>query len=106
MEQVGKREHDAIAIVEAALILEAGAAKRFDRMLVVTCRPEQRVQRWSQRFKVDEQSAQREVTRRMAAQLPDDEKIRAADFVIDNSGSLDETNEQVKEIYLKLRSGA
>ena len=103
MEEVGQRKPDAIAIVEAALILEAGAAKRFDRIAVVTCRSEQRVQRWSQRFKVDEERARHEVTRRMAAQLPDEDKIKAADCVIDNSGSLYQTNEQVKAIYLKLR---
>jgi dephospho-CoA kinase len=38
----------------------------------------------------------------MAAQLPDEEKIKAADYVVDNSGSLDETRRQVKEIYSKL----
>ncbi len=103
MEQVGQRDPDAIAMVEAALILEAGIARRFDRLVVVTCRPEQRVQRWTERFKVDEETALREVTRRIAAQLPDQEKIKAADYVIDNSGSLDQTHEQVKEIYRKLK---
>src|SRR5215470_16416989 len=78
-------------IVQAALILEAGAAKRFDRLIVVTCTEEQRVQRFAARLRVDLAPARREVTRRMAAQLPDEEKVKAADFVIDNSGSLDST---------------
>jgi len=106
MEQVGQRDPQAIALVEAALILEAGVAGRFDRLVVVTCRPEQRVQRWAQRLKVDEETARREVTRRMTAQLPDEQKIRAADYVIDNSGSLDQTEHQVGTIYLKLRQEA
>ena len=42
----------------------------------------------------------------MAAQLPDEEKIKAADFVIDNSGSLDETRRQVEAIYRKLKREA
>ncbi len=106
MEAVGRRNPRAIAIVEAALILEAGAVDHFDRLLVVTCRPEQRIQRWASRLKVDEETARREVSRRMAAQLPGEEKIKAADYVIDNSGSLDQTRKQVHEVYEKLKSEA
>jgi dephospho-CoA kinase len=106
MEEVGERDPHAIAMVEAALILEAGVGKRFDRLLVVTCRPEQRVQRWAQHKNVDEETARQEVLRRMAAQLPDAEKVKAADYVIDNSGSLDETRRQVAEIYPKLKRAA
>jgi dephospho-CoA kinase len=106
MEQVGRRDPHAIAFVEAALILEAGSARSFDRLVVVTCRPEQRVQRWADRLRVDEETARREVTRRMAAQLPDEEKIKAADYVIDNSGSVDETRRQVNEIYRQLKKEA
>lgn len=106
MESIGRRDPKAIAIVEAALILEAGAAKQFDRLLVVTCRPEQRVERWAIRTNVDLETARREVTRRMAAQLPDQEKIKAADYVIDNSGSLDETKAEVSALYPKLRAEA
>jgi dephospho-CoA kinase len=106
MEQVGQSDPRAIAVVEAALLLEAGAGKRFDRLIVVTCEPEQRFQRWAQRLQVDEETARREVTRRMAAQLPDEEKIKAADYVIDNSGSLDETRRRVREIYTRLKKEA
>jgi dephospho-CoA kinase len=103
MADVGRRDPHAIALVEAALILEAGMAKGFDRLLVVTCRPDQRIERWAQRLKVDSETARREVTRRIAAQMPDEEKIKAADYVIDNSGSLDETRRQVKTIYTELK---
>ena len=102
MDEVGRKEPHAIAIVEAALILEAGAAKQFDRLVVVTCRPEQRIERWAARLKVDLETARREVSRRMAAQLPDEEKIKAADYVIDNSGSLDATRKKAEEVYLQL----
>jgi len=106
MEEVGRQDSRAIAIVEAALILEAGAAKHFDRLVVVTSRPEQRIQRWAMRVGVDEEAARREVSRRMAAQFPDEEKIKAADYVIDNSGSLDETRKKVGEIYRELKREA
>jgi len=106
MEQIGQRDPHAIALVEAALILEAGLAKSFDRLVVVTCRPQQRIERWAQRLKVEQETARREVERRMAAQLPDEEKIKAADYVVDNSGSLDETRRQVEEVYGKLKREA
>jgi len=106
MAEVGRLDPHAIALVEAALILEAGMAGRFDRLVVVTCRPEQRVERWAQRLNVDQETARREVARRMAAQLPDEEKIKAANYVIDNSGSLDETSRQVREIYAELKKEA
>jgi dephospho-CoA kinase len=106
MADVGRRDPCAIAMVEAALILEARMAKGFDRLIVVTCRPEQRIDRWARRLKVDSETARREVTRRMAAQLPDEEKIKAADYVVDNSGALDGTARQVKKIYAELEKEA
>lgn len=106
MEAVRRRDPKAIAIVEAALILEAGAANHFDRLLVVTCRPDQRVERWAARTNVSLETARQEVARRMAAQFPDEEKIKAADYVIDNSGSLDETRAKVNVLYPKLRTEA
>ncbi len=104
--EVGRRDPHTIAMVEAALILEARMAEGFDRLVVVTCRPEQRIERWARRLKVDLETARGEVTRRMAAQLPDEEKIKAADYVIDNSGSLDETERQVKKISVELEKEA
>jgi len=103
MESLARRDPHGIAMVEAALILEARAADRFDQLVVVTCRPEQRISRWAARVGVDMDTARHEVTRRAAAQLPEQEKVRAADYVIDNSGSLEETRKQVEETYQKLR---
>lgn len=104
MNDIGRRDPNAVAIVEAALILEAGAKDHFDRLIVVTCGPEQRAARFAARQKVDLETARKEVTRRMAAQLPDEEKIKAADYVIDNSGTLEHTREQVGFVWEKLRA--
>lgn len=106
MAEAGRRNSHAIAVVEAALILEAGMAKDFDRLVVVTCRPEQRIERWAHRLKVDMETARREVSRRIAAQFPDEEKIKAADYVIDNAGALDETRRQVETIFAELKQEA
>src|SRR5271169_4805363 len=106
MEDMGRQDPHAVAIVEAALIIEAGAAKRFDRLVVVTSSDEQRIARFAARQKLSLDAASKEVARRMAAQLPEAEKVKAADFVIDNSGSLDHTRDQVNQVWEKLQGEA
>lgn len=104
MAEVGRADPQAIAVVEAALILEAGAAAHFDRLVVVTCRPEQRVERWAKRTGVALERARLEVSRRMAAQWPDGEKVKLANYVIDNSGSLEDSRRQANEVFAALKS--
>jgi dephospho-CoA kinase len=106
MEEVGRADPRAVAIVEAALIIEAGAATHFDHLIVVTTSEEQRVARFAVRQKLEMDSARKEVARRMAAQLAESEKVKMADFVIDNSGSLADTREQVQGIWTTLKSEA
>jgi len=105
MNEIEARDPNAIAIVEAALILEAGTADRFDYLVVVTCHPEQRIERLARRLGISEEAARAEVTRRMAAQMSDEEKIKAADFVIDNSGPVESTEGQVRDVFATLRAG-
>jgi dephospho-CoA kinase len=106
MEEIGRQDPHAIAIVEAALILEAAATKCFDRLIVVACNDEQRIARFAARQKVTLDAARKEVERRMVAQLPEAEKIKAADYTVDNSGSLEPTRDQVRKVWEKLRSEA
>jgi dephospho-CoA kinase len=103
MEEIAAREPNAIVMLEAALLLEAGLRKRFDRIIVVSCKPQQRIERWENRQHVDAESARREVTRRMMAQAPQEAKIQAADFVIDNSGSVEDTRKQVEKVFAQLK---
>ncbi len=106
MQAVGAQNPHAVAMVEAALLIEAGTAKRFDVLIVVTCNTEQRVERFAKRQKLDLAAARDEVSRRMAVQLTDEEKIKLADYVIDNCESLAKTREQVEVIWndLKLKA--
>lgn len=106
MADIGRRDPHAIAMVEAALILEAGVAHSFDRMVVVTCSREARLRRFAQRLHLDEEAARQEMERRMAAQMSDEEKARHADYVIENSGSLADTERQVDKIMQELRKAA
>jgi dephospho-CoA kinase len=103
MRALGEKDPYAVAIVEAALILEAGVKDRFDRIMVVTCKPAQKVARFAQRTGTSENAARADVDRRTKAQMPDEEKARRADFVIDNSGTIEETRHQVQRIYSELK---
>ena len=100
------REHPgAVTIVEAALIFEANLQSHFDRIVVVTCPFEIRVQRWILRNQVNEKTARQELERRMAAQWPEEKKIQAANYVIDNSGTQEETEMQVRKVFSQLNPG-
>lgn len=106
MADIQRRDPHAIAMVEAALILEAGVSHRFDKLVVVSCSHDVRLQRFAQRLHLDVEAARQEMERRMAAQMPDEEKARRADYVIDNSGSLADTERQVDKIMQELRKAA
>jgi dephospho-CoA kinase len=106
MQEMGRQNPHVVAMVEAALILEAGLQKRFDRLVVVTCNADQRASRFATRQKISLEDARKEVERRMAAQLTDEEKVKAADYAIDNSGSFEKTREQVRAVWEKLHGEA
>jgi dephospho-CoA kinase len=103
MRSLEEKDRYAVAVVEAALILEAGVKDHFDRIIVVTCTPAQKVARFAARTGMSEGAARAEVERRTKAQMPDEEKARRADFVIENSGSVEETRHQVQRIYSELK---
>jgi len=103
MEAVARNDPTGVAVVEAALILEARVSRRFDKLVVVTCLPMQKVERFAKRHSISLDAAKVEVARRQAAMMPDEEKIKSADYVIDNSGAPEETARQVDKIYAELR---
>jgi len=91
---------EAVVLVESAILFEAGQNRRFDKMVVVWCTPEQQMERCIARFKIPKEDIQR----RMSAQMPGEEKKRLADYVIDTSATMQETERQVKEVFAKLQS--
>src|SRR5713226_4012152 len=86
------------AFVEAALLIESGIHKKLDGLVVAWCEPEQQLQRL-----LDRGLSESEARRRIAAQLPVEEKLRLATDKVDCSGSLDETRRQVEALAAKLR---
>lgn len=103
MNQVEREDPNGIAVVEAALLLEAGAEKDFDEVIVVTCGFEQKVERYAARTGLPLEAARAEVERRSAAQMKDQEKARRANYIIENSGSIDALERQVDEVWRKLQ---
>ncbi|HET9177538.1 MAG TPA: dephospho-CoA kinase [Terriglobia bacterium] len=85
----------AVVVVDAALIYETGIPGRFLKTIVAWCRPEQQVERVIAKSGLSPEDAEK----RIASQMPADEKCRRADFVIDCSGGLEETRRQVKDLY-------
>lgn len=100
LDEVQKQDPRAIAIVDAALMIEAGTYKNYDKVIVVTCSPE--VQR--QRLKARSTLSDEQIESRIRSQMPMEEKVQFADFVIDNSGALDATRAQVRRVYEQLRA--
>ncbi|MGC2888353.1 MAG: dephospho-CoA kinase [Candidatus Acidiferrum sp.] len=100
----GEWERDGVrdaAFVEAALLVEAGYQKNLDGLVVAWCRPEQQVERLLARGLSED-----EARRRIAAQMPAEEKLKYATEKIDCSGSMEETRRQVEELAAKLRREA
>ncbi|HEX8707418.1 MAG TPA: dephospho-CoA kinase [Pyrinomonadaceae bacterium] len=87
-----------IGVVEAALMIESGGYTRFDKLIVAHCRPEIQLERLMAR----NQLGREEAARRIAAQMPQAEKMRYADFLIDTSEGFAETRQRTEEVYLRL----
>jgi dephospho-CoA kinase len=88
-----------IGVVDAALLIESGGHARFDKLVVVHCRPEVQLERLMRRNGYTREEA----AARISAQMPQEEKLRYADFKIDTSGSFEETRRQIEEVYAELR---
>jgi dephospho-CoA kinase len=93
-------EPKGIAVIDAALMIESGGYKRFDKLIVVHCRPEAQLERLMRRNELSFEEAQR----RIAAQMPQSEKLRFADFAIDTSEGFEDTRRQTEEVHRQLRS--
>jgi dephospho-CoA kinase len=89
-----------VGIVDAALMIETGSYKRFDKLIVVWCRPELQLERLMKRDGL----TTAEALRRIAAQMPQDEKKSFADYLIDTSDGFAETREQAGAVYEHLKA--
>jgi dephospho-CoA kinase len=100
MAEFASRQPHGIAILEAAILIETGSYKRFDRMVLVTCSEEQQVERALRR----NGAMEADVRARLSRQMPLEEKRKFAHFVIDTSGNKEDTIRQTRAVYESLRS--
>ena len=92
------KDPQGIGLVEAALMIESGGYKRFDKLIVVHCRPEVQLERLMLRDKLSREEAQR----RINSQMPQEEKQKFADYLIDTSDGFELTREQTVKVYNSL----
>lgn len=98
--EISARDAKAIVVVEAAILVETGSYRRFDRLVVVICSSGLQIERAMKR----DSATREQVLARLERQLPLEEKLRFADYVIDTSGTKEETLKQTRDLYNSLRS--
>lgn len=87
-----------IAIIDAALMIESGGYKRFEKLIVVWCQPEIQLARLMLRNNLTKEEA----LKRINAQMPQEEKKRFADYLIDTSEGFESSKQQVIEVFRQL----
>ena len=93
------REPDGILVIEAAILIETGSYRSYDRLIVAVCREEQQIERAMARDHVTREEA----LDRLRRQMPLRDKVKYADYVIDTSGTTENTLAQTREVYTSLR---
>ena len=93
------REPDGICVYEAAIIIETGSFRDYDRLIVASCREEQQIERAQLR----DHLTREEVLNRLSRQMPLEEKVKYADYVIDTSGTKEHTLDQTRIVYASLK---
>ena len=102
LEEIREKDPEAIVVVDAALLVETGAYRRMDKLIVVTATHAQQIERLRNRTGATEQEAEGIIS----SQMPLEEKVKVADFVVPNEGSLEETRRRTKQILKELKATA
>jgi dephospho-CoA kinase len=99
LEAIGQSDPEAIVVIDAALLVETGAYREVDRLIVVHATEAQQIERLREREGVEPEEARRIVS----AQMPLEEKLKAADIVIRTEGSIEETRRKAREVFRELK---
>jgi dephospho-CoA kinase len=102
LREIEEKDPRAVAVVDAALMIETGSDRRFDKIIVVWCEPEIQIARLMRR----DQITREEALKRIGAQMPQDEKKKRADFLIDTSRGFEDARAQAADIVAELRARA
>jgi dephospho-CoA kinase len=99
VEGIGQKDPEAIVVIDAALLVELGYHREMDKLIVVTSTVRQQIERLKER----EGASEEEARKILSSQMILDEKLKVADFVIPNEGSLEETRRMAKEVFQELK---
>jgi dephospho-CoA kinase len=97
--EIGQKDPEAIVVIDAPLIVELGDHREMDKLIVVASTQTQQIERLKERDGIGPEEA----LRILSSQMPVEEKVNLADFVIRNEGSLEETKKRAKEVFKELR---
>lgn len=97
--EIGQKDPEAIVVIDAPLIVELGDHREMDKLIVVASTQTQQIERLKERDRIGPEEA----LRILSSQMPVEEKVNVADFVIRNEGSLEETKKRAKEVFKELR---
>ncbi len=100
VEEIRKKDPEAVVVVDAALLVETGAYRRMDKLIVVTATGAQQMERLRKRTG----AAQEEAKGIISSQMALEEKVNVADFIIRNEGTMEETSKKAKEIFQELKT--
>jgi dephospho-CoA kinase len=98
--ELESRDPNGIVIIDAALMIESGGYARMDKLIVVHCDPAIELDRLMKRDGLSREAA----AERINTQMPQEEKMKYADFLIDTSGTLEATRAQVLSVFERLRA--
>lgn len=99
-DRIRQNDPQAIVIVDAALLIESGNFKQMDQVIVITCDRETQIQRAMKRGNFSRE----DVESRIQSQMNQEEKIKYADHVLDNSGTLQQLKEDIGNLFVKLKT--
>lgn len=99
LKAIGRKDPKAIVVIDAPLLIETGDHREMDKVIVVTSTVAQQMERLKKRAGME----QKEARRIIASQIPTEEKLKVADFVIRNEGSLEETARRTRRVFQELK---
>ena len=99
LKAIGQKDPEAIVVIDAPLLVETGDHREMDKVIVVISTEAQQIARLREREGMDQEEARRI----MASQMATEEKVKVADFVIRNEGSLEETERRAREVFQELK---
>jgi dephospho-CoA kinase len=101
VKEIGQKEPEAVVVIDAPLLVELGDYRKMDKVIVVTSTQRQQIERLKKRDGISPEEA----LRILSSQMPVEDKVKLADFVIRNGGSFQETKKKTKKVFKELSKG-